>query len=526
MRLLVTLESGKTLEETMYLVRFKMAVLTALGLLAACTTTDQSPTLPSIQSPIAVVDITAEVTPPARNVRFCMAGARGAEAFYAEAVPQGIFDCAVVYYTPGSGNVLPYLKYNPKTPIILVIKTGKDHGDGYLKHVAEGVYDSELRELGNAIRDAGVKVYLRYANEFNGDWYKHGVYHPGNDPQDFVPAWNHVTRLLKETAGELIVGFDMNLNRASAGGRAQSDFPFYFTGIQSLDTVSVSTYNRCGLSPAHAEQKSFSEEFGPAYRAIEALYNGPINVAEVSTTDLCGTDKLTWFRDMLESIEYEFLKVDTVVFFFETVPTGAATNNRPVVWGLAPEDWKAFRELINNFRTRNGIPIPEPVKAIATFGASGMELGSVRYPWSASLTVTSSYLDSFNPDTNDETDNPFGERGVQGFLRLSQGVEFGVGGLTGQDTLGLHVYATGALSDNENRYWDNVASVGVRAPYCFGKPAFVEWGNTCFFVGAKHVRYFAHEPKRLDNGDEQVYFGGSVNWGGYWGGGTIAPNNN
>lgn len=485
----------------------------AVLLVSACAS-NVSPPPAVVATPTAAVS-GVQSPVPTRDVKFCLASAQGAAQYYSIANPLGINDCVAVYYTAGSANALPYGKFNPATKKIVVVKFPVE--DGVLAKIKNGGFDDAFRAFGQGVKDLDQDITVRLCNEFNGDWYSCGVYYPGNNPDDFIAVWRRMVSVIREASGGKVVGFDLNYNRSSARGRKTSDFESLFPGNEYVTSVSVSTYNRCGLDPSHMEPKSFADEFGPAYDAIVKFTDLPIWVAEVSTTNLCGVDKIDWFRDMLESLKTRFTRVTNVNFFFENVPTGKATNDKPIFWGIPENEWDEFRKLIDNFRAYYNLPTPETVTEVATFGASGMPRGTFSYPWTISGNISSTFGDTENDEVSGVTGKPYGQKETVGFLRLSQGIAMSLARLTDTDTVGLDFYVQGSLSTNPNRYWDNDGAVGVELTYCLGKPSFSTFGNSCAFVGGRVTQYL-DGPDRYSNGrDESVSTGLRFNWGGYWG---------
>ena len=61
-----------------------------------------------------------------------------------------------------------------------------------LADIANGTYDSYIREFAEAARDWGHPFFLRFDWEMNGDWFPWSEGVNGNQPGDYVAAWRHV----------------------------------------------------------------------------------------------------------------------------------------------------------------------------------------------------------------------------------------------------------------------------------------------------------------------------------------------
>lgn len=480
---------------------------------AGCANGPPSPEAPSASSTPA----------PSRPVSLGMAADKGAQYYYGMAVPLGINDHTVVYYTLGSDGPLPYLKFSkdPPTDIISVLKFPKDI-DGLLGKITNGDYDDQLREFGARVKSAGRKITLRLCNEFNGSWYSCAGYAKGNKPDDFVPAWHHMVDILRDASGGYIAAFDLNYNRSSADGRGTKDFALFYPGDDYVDSVSISTYNRCGADASHTTPKSAAEELRPAYQAVAAITHKPIWIAEISTTDFCGVDKIVWFHDLYAALETEFVGVTNVTFFFGTVAPAPGSSDKPLIWGLADtiEVWKQFRAETDQFRASLHLPTPPPAEAQNIVGASGAPRGTVTYPWTVSGSMTYTAGDEPNDEISGVTGEEYGQKEGTIFLRASQGIQYSLDLLTDSDTIELRASMFGGISSNPNRYWDNVVGVGLELPYCLGKPGrpgFAAWGNTCLTLGIRESQYIVDYPERYSGGRD---FTGTVSitttFGGDW----------
>jgi hypothetical protein len=373
-------------------------------------------------------------------------------------------------------------------------------GRGILHKVRNGAYDTYLRALAQKIQRDGRPIGLRFLHEANGDWEPWQAYYPGNDPADFVPAWKHVLQVMGSVRHLLRV--DLDLNRRSAGTRGTSDFARFFPGPTFVDTGSVSTYNRCGTSPAYVQPKTFVEELRPAYDALRAITNKPIGIAETSTTSYCGVDKAAWIRDALNTADA--LHLAYVTFFFVSEPVGVASNTMPIHWELENEQQRAaFRHDVARLRAKYG-PCAKPVAKVPQELPLNMHL-----PWTFQAKLESMRKEPYNDAENPITGNAFGDVGNRLAATYTQRVRIE----TGNISQGPYIKFHGIVSDNDNQWWNNVGGADVGYEVCHAHPSFADWGESCLFARAGKQNYFGPHPDRLNNAWE-VGVGININLGG------------
>jgi hypothetical protein len=190
--------------------------------------------------------------------------------------------------------MLPMLSLEP------IIEDSQE-GQPTLDDIADGRYDHVLDAWAVAIRDQGVPVALRFAHEMNGDWYTWGERAPGNEPGDFVRAWQHVyDRFTSIGATEVI--WVWSVNRVDAQPVKTVDH--LYPGDDYVDWVGMGAYYRQvtpGVDPSFAA--TFNMTLAELRRVAPAK---PIILTEVGA----GTGEATrvqwieaFFRGLLEHPE-------------------------------------------------------------------------------------------------------------------------------------------------------------------------------------------------------------------------------
>jgi hypothetical protein len=425
---------------------------------------------------------------------------------------------------------------------------------GLLQRVIDGEFDDALQALAVRIRDNGRPLTIRPFHELDGSWYQWGIYADGNSRGLAIAAVAHLVRLFDRVGAEN-VRWEINFNRrdGQTPGQVLGEAEYLLPRLNELvDQYSVSTYNRCGTAPWYGEERSFADDFRPIYERIAALSELPINVAEVSTSGLCGP-RVPWFEQMLDELD-QFPQLEMVTFFFGTVPVGRASNDVPIYWGFdeEPEFLPEFRSLIEAARAawqqdaraapeRAPAPLPTPRVAPArtqivledpeplrfpadsSVGEPVTVLGSAcqtalcfqSTPWSAWGVFTYPLHEEGNPALNPVTGNEFGETGPLFRWTLTQRGLWDEGDF--EHGPGLRI--GGVHSTNRDQWWNNNLDLGLTYGLYFDAPRgeVIDWGGWRLELFGGRRQYLAPVPDRFDGDGEwrlELNLGYSI--GGDW----------
>jgi hypothetical protein len=178
----------------------------------------------------------------------------------------------------------------------------KDRGESW-KAAAEGAYDDRWRRMLTNLKAAWGErpgtLYIRFAHEFNGDWYPWSV--TGTEAGDFVRAWKRFRALQQETVPNHMLVFCPNAETSSSLGL---DWRDAFPGAAQVDVMAADYYNRSSsattsgfdsvmnrLDPNGAplgleRHRQFAAEIGrpfalPEWSSSSEVGDGPLFVTEL-----------------------------------------------------------------------------------------------------------------------------------------------------------------------------------------------------------------------------------------------------
>lgn len=196
--------------------------------------------------------------------------------------------------------------------------TDETYLPGYsLANITGGVLDDDLRALARELKAAGVPVLFRPMPEPNTPWYAWSGTTNGNTPAEYVLAWKHVRKVVRQAAGPR-VGFLWSPYARSIPETAENAVERYFPGSAYVDAVGVSGYNfgaTGGLS--WADPKAL---FMPAYTAIQALAAKPFWITETGST-ASGGSQTAWIAS-LRTLKSSMPLLRGVVWFDVADPQG------------------------------------------------------------------------------------------------------------------------------------------------------------------------------------------------------------
>ncbi|PWQ97226.1 hypothetical protein DKW60_10880 [Leucothrix pacifica] len=246
-----------------------------------------------------------------------------------------------------------YLKYQSSNvvsrqaiPMITWMPTvNKRPDDSLLSEISDGAWDDYLYEWINGFRlwlanyDANYqpKVMIRFAHEFNSDWFPWS-----NQPDELIKAWRHIHQRFVAAGVAKHVEWVWNVNNVDVDD--YNDFSVYYPGDDVVDWVSIDGYN-WGSNYHYTRWKSFDETFSQSYvKLVTDFPDKPIMIAEVSSTEPAdlpneaqgqyGDDsdiyesKAAWVNDMLVTIENNYPAIKALVWF---------NSNKELNWALDAE---------------------------------------------------------------------------------------------------------------------------------------------------------------------------------------------
>ncbi len=203
--------------------------------------------------------------------------------------------------------------------------------DADLDDIIGGVYDNMLAERAKDAKALGVRIFVDFGAEMNGDWSPWGGAQNGNSADKYVAAYRHVHHALAE-ADNLIWLWCPNV---SDEPRAEWNAAMnYYPGDDYVDWTCVDGYN--WGDAGGAGWQSFEEIFAKIYTQLAAK-NKPIMIGEMASAE-SGGNKAEFIKGIVPTLKSKFPLIKGLVWF---------DINKETDWRISssPESEAAFIEM-------------------------------------------------------------------------------------------------------------------------------------------------------------------------------------
>ncbi|WP_299493127.1 glycosyl hydrolase [uncultured Shewanella sp.] len=203
--------------------------------------------------------------------------------------------------------------------------------DNLLPEIIAGDWDAYLEQWIADFRiwiedrdDPNARIQLRFAHEFNGNWYPWS-----NDPEQYIPAWRHLHAKFEAAGVNQYVEWVWNVNNVDVDD--YGDITLYYPGRDVVDWTSIDGYN-WGANYSFSQWNTFTELFEEKYDLLMLHYpHHPILIAEVGSAEPSdipephrGQDgdnsdrhesKSRWITDMFTQLRTKFQGIKGIIWF-------------------------------------------------------------------------------------------------------------------------------------------------------------------------------------------------------------------
>jgi len=184
------------------------------------------------------------------------------------------------------------------------IRSVEDRDKGGLIDVANGVYDSYLKEWAANAKRFKHSFFLRFGHEMN-DPYRYPWGPQNNQPADYVAAWKHVHDLFKKNGVTNVIWI-------WSPHPAYGQFQEFYPGNDYVDYVGIGTLNY-GTVATWSKWWSFEEIFGKYYPELSG-FGKPMMLTEFASLAV-GGDRTRWYQEALQHIAKDYPAVKSVLYF-------------------------------------------------------------------------------------------------------------------------------------------------------------------------------------------------------------------
>jgi hypothetical protein len=209
----------------------------------------------------------------------------------------------------------------------------------YYAPILDGSQDALIAQAADTLAALKQPVFLRWAWEMNGNWFRWDGPHNGNNPAGFVKAWRHLHDIFVARKA-LNVAWVWGPNAESAPGEPWNDMSKYYPGDDYVDWVAVS-----GYSSGRGGPETLFQNIVDRYGARK-----PIMIGETGIQEKGGTVKADWIQ-LLHRYLLSRPEIGALVWFDTDNDKGTNMN-----WRIdsTPSALAAYKAMANDPRFITG----------------------------------------------------------------------------------------------------------------------------------------------------------------------------
>jgi mannan endo-1,4-beta-mannosidase len=195
-----------------------------------------------------------------------------------------------------------------------ITQTAKEHdGSCLIPKIANGEYDAFLFEWACGLKELGEPVFLRFANEMNGDWAEWCSWFYSLDPDLYVMACSRIHTLF-EKVGASNVYFVWNPHDRTYPDYNWNKEYLYYPGNSKVDCIGLTAYNN-GVTRANEEWRDFDECYSELYVEYMLRYNPkPFIITEFACNEI-GGDKAEWIISAFHLLKEKYPNIRAAVWW-------------------------------------------------------------------------------------------------------------------------------------------------------------------------------------------------------------------
>ena len=186
-------------------------------------------------------------------------------------------------------------------------------GSSLIPKIANGDYDELLFSWAMGLRELGEPVFLRFANEMNGDWVEWCSWFYSLDPDLYILAWNRIHTLFRKVGADNVY-FVWNPHDRTYPDYNWNKEYLYYPGDSKVDCIGLTAYNN-GITRPNEKWRTFEECYSKLYREyMQRYYAKPFMITEFACNEIGGS-KSEWITQGLKLLEENYPNIRMAVWW-------------------------------------------------------------------------------------------------------------------------------------------------------------------------------------------------------------------
>lgn len=181
-----------------------------------------------------------------------------------------------------------------------------------LSNIIKGCFDDYIHFWATKVKEIRGKVYLRPMHEMNGNWYPWCGITNGNNPQEFILAWQYIHDFF-ENEDVTNIEWVWCPYAISVPDSVDNSISIYYPGDQYVNWLAVDGYNWGDTKP-WSHWQGFDDIIHAAYQSITNLSSKPVMAAEIGCAE-SGGSKARWISEAYKFIKEHYSLIRAVVWF-------------------------------------------------------------------------------------------------------------------------------------------------------------------------------------------------------------------
>lgn len=183
----------------------------------------------------------------------------------------------------------------------------------FLQDILSGDFDQYITDWATDAKKYGKPVLVRFAHEFNGNWYPWSTAHNDKNADLYIQTYRYIVDMFRKVGADN-VKWVWSPNFESVPNKPWNEALRAYPGDEYVDWIGMSLYN-FGSNKYGSKWQSFNQLVSPLYfEFVKNIPSKPIMITEIACAEQ-GGDKAAWIRLMNTHLQTKFTEIRAICWF-------------------------------------------------------------------------------------------------------------------------------------------------------------------------------------------------------------------